>query len=62
MLDNAEEKPYVDQVVLSMKLAWERREYIVHLQRDICRQLFFGWVLRGCDVKVIKVSRWTELS
>ena len=37
MLDNAEEKPYVDQVVLSMELAWERRECIVRLQRDICR-------------------------
>lgn len=37
MLDNAEEKPYVDQVILSMTLAWERRECIVQMQRDIFR-------------------------
>ena len=37
MLDNAEEKPDVDQVIYSMELAWERRERIVHMQRDIFR-------------------------
>ena len=59
MLDNTEEKAYVDQVILSTELAWERRECIVRMQRDIFRQPITEWVLRGCDVEAIKVSRWT---
>ena len=32
MLDNAEEKPYVDQVISAMKLVRERRECVVQMQ------------------------------
>ena len=37
MLHNALEETYVDQIIFSVKLARERRECIVYVQRNIFR-------------------------
>lgn len=47
---------YVDQVILSMELARERQECIMQMQRNVVREPFLVWELRGCDVKAIKAS------